>query len=127
MLANNTLNEDTFLKYAMRIYDNPNCKNVAEFEEDLNRVKYVKRLLNKYKEKGILRSRLLLNHTIVLINVFTVQGAARILFYKLEKDLHPSLKSLLIFLESSPDYIPEIDINKIPSDVKLLKLLGEEE
>ena len=125
MLANNTLNEDTFLKYAMRIYDNPNCKNVAEFEEDLNRVKYVKRLLNK--EKGILRSRLLLNHTIVLTNVFTVQGAARILFYKLEKDLHPSLKSLLIFLESSPDYIPEIDINKIPSDVKLLKLLGEEE
>ena len=74
MLANNTLNEDTFLKYAMRIYDNPNCKNVSEFEEDLNRVKYIKRLLNKYKEKGILRSRLLLNHThgvIIFRNIIT--------------------------------------------------------
>ena len=127
MLISNPLTEKTFLNFAMKIYDNPNCTSADEFEEDLNRVKYVKRLLNKYKEKCILRSRLLLNHTIVLTNVFTVQGAARILFYKLEKDLHPSLKSLLIFLESSPDYIPEIDINKIPSDVKLLKLLGEEE
>jgi len=126
MLANNHLTEDTFLKYAMRMYDNPTCKNVQEFEEDLNRVKYVKRLLNKYKEKGILRGRLLLNHTITLTNVFTPTGAARILFYKLENSLHPSLKSVFIFLESTPEMLPEVNLNQIPHDVKLLKLLGEE-
>mgnify|MGYP003144075539 CR=1 FL=1 len=127
MLANNLLTEDTFLKYAMRIYDNPTCKNVQEFEEDLNRVKYVKRLLNKYNEKGILRSRLLLNHTITLTNVFTSNGAARILFYKLERNLHPGLKSVLLFLNSIPDTLPEVNLKEIPHDVKLLKLLGEDE
>ena len=65
MLIDKRLSEDTFMSFAMKIYDNPNCKDVNEFEEDLNRVKYVKRLLNKYVEKDTLRTRLLINHIII--------------------------------------------------------------
>ncbi len=125
MLRDNRLREETFLKYAMRMYDNPHCKNVVEFEEDLNRIKYIKRLLNKYKEKNTLRGRLLLNHTIILNNVFGVVPTARILFYKLESSLHPALKTLLDYLLMLPESIPEAELDKIPFDPKLEKMLKE--
>ena len=113
------------MSFAMKIYDNPNCKDVNEFEEDLNRVKYVKRLLNKYVEKDTLRTRLLINHIIIMSNVFGVTGASRLLFYKLEPNLFPALKTILNHLSLLPKRIPETEIEKIPLDPKLIKVLGE--
>lgn len=93
-----TLNRDNFLLYAMGRYTNPQCEGMVEFNEDLNRIKYVKRLLKKYKRSGRIRPILLLNHLTILGNVFTPIGAARILFFKLEPDLHPPLKTALLYL-----------------------------
>lgn len=125
MLISNPLTEKTFLNFAMKIYDNPNCTSADEFEEDLNRVKYVKRLLNRYVEKNSLKTRLLLNHIIILSNVFGTTGTTRLLFFKLEENLFPSLKTTLTFLKFLPNTIPEINLKSVPVDPKLLKILGE--
>ena len=127
MLIDKRLSEDTFMSFAMKIYDNPNCKDVTEFEEDLNRIKYVKRLLNKYVEKDMLRTRLLINHVIIMSNVFGVTGTSRLLFHKLEPNLFPALKTILNHLSLLPKRIPEVEIEKIPLDPKLTKVLGEVE
>jgi hypothetical protein len=82
------LSEDNFLLYAIKVYDNPSCKGMNEFYEDLNRIKYIKRLFNKYETKKILKERLLLNHIMILNNVFGVEGCARILFFKIEPKYH---------------------------------------
>ena len=126
MLLNKRLNEKNFLSFAMKMYDNPNCKGLEEFEEDLSRVKYVKRLLNKYKEKKVLKKRLLLNHIIIMSNVFGVVATNRILFYKIEPDLHYILKSVLHYLNFVPNVsIPEADLSKVPTEPSLIKSLEE--
>jgi len=66
------INDDNFLMYAMKHYDNPQCKNIEEFHEDMNRIKYLKRLFRKYKTSGVLRERLILNHLIIFTNVFGI-------------------------------------------------------
>ena len=78
------LNEKNFLLYAMKYYDNPQCVEVEEFNDDLKKIKYIKRLFNQYALEGVLKERLLLNHIIVFYNVFSVEAATRILFYKLD-------------------------------------------
>ena len=126
MLLNKRLNEKNFLSFAMKMYDNPNCKGLEEFEEDLSRVKYVKRLLNKYKEKKVLKKRLLLNHIIIMSNVFGIVATNRILFYKIEPDLHYILKSVLHYLNFVPNItIPEADLSKVPTEPSLIKSLEE--
>ena len=126
MLLNKRLNEKNFLSFAMKMYDNPNCKGLEEFEEDLSRVKYVKRLLNKYKEKKVLKKRLLLNHIIIMSNVFGIVATNRILFYKIESDLHHILKSVLHYLNFVPIVpIPEVDLSKVPTEPSLIKSLEE--
>ena len=126
MLLNKRLNEKNFLSFAMKMYDNPNCKGLEEFEEDLSRVKYVKRLLNKYKEKKILKKRLLINHIIIMSNVFGIVATNRILFYKIEPDLHHILKSVLHYLNFVPIVsIPEADLSKVPTEPSLIKSLEE--
>jgi len=125
MLLNKPLNEQNFLSYAMKMYDNPHCSSVEEFDEDLNRVKYIKRLLNKYEEKQILRGRLLLNHIIILSNVFGLVPMNRILFYKIERELHSHLKSVLFYLNLLSENIPEAELERIPMNPKINKILGE--
>ena len=125
MLLNKRLDEKNFLSFAMKMYDNPTCKGVEEFEEDLSRVKYVKRLLNKYKEKKVLKKRLLLNHIIIMTNVFGTVATNRILFYKIESELHHILKSVLEYLNILPREIPEVELKKIPNDPSLVKSLEE--
>ena len=126
MLLNKRLNEKNFLSFAMKMYDNPNCKGLEEFEEDLSRVKYVKRLLNKYKEKKVLKKRLLINHIIIMSNVFGIVATNRILFYKIEPDLHHILKSVLHYLNFVPIVpIPEVDLSKVPTEPSLIKSLEE--
>ena len=103
------LNEKNFLLYAMKEYNNPQCVDVDEFNDDLKKIKYIKRLLNQYISEGILKERLLLNHIIVFFNVFTTKAATRILFYKMEEEFWPMLKTFLFYLK----YLPEDKIESI--------------
>ena len=102
------LNDDNFLMYAMREYNNMQCTDIEEFYDDLKKIKYIKRLFNVYKNNGQLKERLILNHFIIFYNVFTVQAGTRILFYKIEKDFWPMLKTFLIYLDRMPDKIESI-------------------
>ena len=103
------LNEKNFLLYAMQHYDNPQCVEVEEFNDDLKKIKYIKRLFNQYAIEGVLKERLLLNHIIVFYNVFSVEAATRILFYKLEENIWPMLKTFLFYLNFLPDKIESIN------------------
>jgi len=102
------LNDDNFLMYAMREYSNMQCTDIEEFYDDLKKIKYIKRLFNVYKNNGQLKERLILNHFIIFYNVFTVQAGTRILFYKIEKDFWPMLKTFLIYLDRMPDKVDSI-------------------
>lgn len=120
------LNKNNFLLFAMKSYSNPFCTGIAEFQEDVLRIKYIKRLLFKFKKTGILKTRLILNHVIILQNVFGVEASVRILFYKVPPELHDSLKSFFEYLNYiPPNGIPEIDITKIQSDPVVLNSLRE--
>lgn len=103
------LNEKNFLLYAMKHYENPQCVGTEEFEDDLRKLRYIKRLLNQYIVDGTLKERLILNHLIVFYNVFPVEVATRILFQKMEEELWPSLKTFLIYLH----YMPEDKIESV--------------
>ena len=83
--------------FAIKFYDNPQSVTREDFEDDLKRIKYIKRLLKRYQNNGELKVHLILNHLTVLFNVFN-EAAIPILFYNLERDLWPSIKSFLIFL-----------------------------
>ena len=102
------LNDDNFLMYAMKEYNDVQCTDIEEFYDDLKKIKYIKRLFNIYKNNGQLKERLILNHLIVFYNVFSVQAGTRILFYKIEKDFWPMLKTFLIFLDRMPEKIDSI-------------------
>ncbi|MDP7365848.1 MAG: hypothetical protein QGH83_01100 [Candidatus Pacebacteria bacterium] len=102
------LNDDNFLMFAMKEYNDIQCTDIEEFYDDLKKIKYIKRLFNIYINTGQLKERLILNHLIVFYNVFPVQAGTRILFYKIEKDFWPMLKTFLIFLDRMPDIIDSI-------------------
>ena len=97
------LNEKNFLLYAMKEYNNPQCTEVEEFNDDLKKIKYIKRLLNQYVSEGVLKERLLLNHIIVFYNVFPPVAATRILFFKIEEKFWPMLKPFLFYLQLMPE------------------------
>lgn len=98
------LNENNFLLYAMKAYDKPNAI-ISEFEEDLKRIKYIKRLIRRYRVTGELKERLILNHIIILSNVFGVEATVRMLFYKLDTADYAILKTFLLFLNYMPRHI----------------------
>jgi|LauGreDrversion4_2_1035121.scaffolds.fasta_scaffold275433_2 hypothetical protein len=114
------LNDDNYIIYAMKHYDNPQCTNIEEFHEDMNRIKYLKRLLRKYKSTGMLRERLILNHIIILYNIFGIEPATRLLFSRIEEELHPYLKTFIVFLNNLPDRIPDCDLVSIPMDTRII-------
>ncbi len=125
MEMNSLLTEENFLLYAAKHYDNPNCMDVNEFYDDLKRIKYIKRLLNKYKETGDLKERLILNHLITLYNVFGPTPTTRMLFQKLD-GYYDCLKPFLIILNFMPDKV--ININSkdiINSDIPLDEVIVE--
>tara|TARA_X000000368_G_scaffold404907_1_gene381475 strand:- start:332 stop:739 length:408 start_codon:yes stop_codon:yes gene_type:complete len=97
------LNEKNFLLFAMQHYDNPQCVDVEEFNDDLRKIKYIKRLFNQYSLGGDLKERLLLNHIIVFFNVFQTKAATRILFFKLDEKFWPMLKTFLFYLKFMPE------------------------
>ena len=97
------LNEKNFLLYAMKEYNNPQCTEIEEFNDDLKKIKYIKRLLNQYVSEGVLKERLLLNHIIFFYNVFPPAAATRILFFKIEERFWPILKPFLFYLKLMPE------------------------
>jgi hypothetical protein len=98
------LNESNYQLFAIKFYDNPQALTKDDFDDDLKRIKYIKRLLKRYKNTGELKVHLILNHLTVLFNVFN-EAAVPLLFYNLEKDLWPYLKSFLIFLNRLSVYL----------------------
>ena len=106
---NEILNDANFMLYAAKHYDNAQCADTIEFYDDLKRFKYLKRLFNRYVETGELKERLILNHLIVLYNVFGVVPATRMLFLKL-KDHYSVLKPFLVFLGYMPDKVVHIGL-----------------
>lgn len=115
------INDNTFLLLAMHHYDNPQCVNIAEFEEDLKRFGYLKKLLFRYKEYGDLKERLILNHIIVLYNLFGVI-TTEFLFFKIDEQYWDVLATFLVYLNRMPEKIPEIgvDLAKLKLDVNVL-------
>lgn len=107
----------------MKMYNNPLCTGIDEFKEDICRIKYIKRLFLKYKKNNDLKDRLILNHIIILQNVFGAEACTRILFYKLPKELHSYLKTFLDYLQYLPHSIPEVDLNAINTDHRIQKIL----
>lgn len=123
------LNDDNYLLYAAKVYNNINSSGTKEFLEDLERIIYLKRIFNKYHRTSEIQHRLVLNHLIVLYNVFERDGINRILFLRLEKYLH-FLKPFLIFLNSIPEIIYNINnkdiyISDIKMDEGIIKILRQ--
>ena len=116
------LTKDNIMMYAIQHYHNPSCEGMSEFNDDMKRFKYIKRLFRKYKETGILKERLLLNHIIVLNNLFGAEASSTLLFFKIEQGHWPELKSFLEFL----NIMTENDLIEITSNItikqKLMKL-----
>ena len=117
------MNESNYLLFAIKFYDNPQAVTKDDFESDLKRIRYVKRLLKKYKNTGELKVHLILNHLIILFNVFN-DATVPLLFYNLEEELWPSIKSFLIFLKRIPEY-PKTVIDNIDADNNCLEKLNE--
>lgn len=110
------LNENNFLTYAMHHYDNPQCTTIVEFEDDLKRFNYLHKLLIKYKRNGILRERLILNHILILYNLFG-SNATNMLFYKIDKPYWGILITFLVYLNRMPETLPNYKI--VTSDFEL--------
>ena len=116
------LNESNYLLFAIKFYNNPQAVTREDFDADLKRIRYVKRLLKRYKKDGDLKIHLILNHLIILFNVFE-DATIPLLFYNLDEDLWPSIKSFLVFLNRVPEY-PRTQINDIPEDSECLSQLN---
>jgi len=113
--------EDNFILVAAQHYNNPQCQSTEEFYNDLNRIKYIKRLLNRYLATGEISERLLLNHIIVFYNVFGVIPATKLLAVKLEYKYWSVIKTFLVFLK----YIDNTDLVGITMDKHTIKKLRE--
>ena len=105
------LNEDNYILFAIRYYDNPHSTTKEEFFEDLKRIKYIKKLIRKYLNSGVLKHHLILNHLIVLFNMFN-DAAIPLLFYKIESKCWSVLKTFLVYLNRLPTgYLEEVEID----------------
>ena len=99
----NELNEDNFLLFAIKNYENPQAVTKEDFEKDLNHFKYIKRLLKRYKKTGVLKTHLLINHFIVLYNIFG-EATTPMLFFKIEKEMWSQIKTFIVFSNSNLDF-----------------------
>lgn len=99
----NELTSDNFEFYAAKHYKNPSCLDIKDFKDDLARFKYINRLLRKYENTGVLSERLILNHIIILYNVFDIQGATRMLFYRVSVNHWGTIKTFLLYLNYLTD------------------------
>ena len=120
------LNNENFIIYAMKAYERPNCL-MSEFKEDMKKFNYLKRLFHKYRKSGELKEQLVLNHLIVIYNVFGPEPATRMLFYRMAKEDYSVLKTYLIFLNSMPVVVKGIHGQDIrSSDIEVDMIVAEE-
>tara|TARA_R110002049_G_scaffold271928_1_gene449189 strand:- start:1244 stop:1615 length:372 start_codon:yes stop_codon:yes gene_type:complete len=115
------LNKDNFVFFAIRNYDNPTSSTSDDFDEDMNRFKYVKRWLKKYHETGNMNTHLLLNHIIIIFNCWH-DAAVPMLYYKIDPKYWCSLTSFLVYLQRLPEY-PETDVHGIIPDLEIVRQL----
>ena len=121
------LNEENFMMYAMKSYASPHCV-MSEFEGDIKRTKYLKRLFRRYKVTKTLKERLILNHIILLNNVFGPEVTSRILFYRIDERDYDILKTFLLYLNIMPEMIYGINgknvrSSEIPVDMNIAEIL----
>ena len=116
------LTSENFLLFAIKYYENPQAVTKEDFEKDLNHFKYIKRLLKRYKNTGELKAHLLLNHFIILYNIFG-EGTTAMLFYKIEEEMWDIMKTFVVFLDKLPEY-PKCFIHDIEIDEYCLSELG---
>lgn len=119
----NELNEENFLLFAIKHYQNPQAVTKDDFDRDLNHFKYIKRLLKKYRNTGELKTHLLLNHFIVLYNIFG-DATTPMLFYKIEKDLWSVMKTFVLFLNRLPE-TPRCFIHDVQVDLNCMSQLNQ--
>ena len=121
------LTNENFLMYAIRNYDNPSCSGLKEFDDDLKRLRYIKRLIGRYKISGDIKERLVINHLVILYNVFGVDAATNMLFFKIQEKFWPQLKPFLILLNYMPKFIHHkgnrINESDIPLDQTIVDIL----
>lgn len=123
------LNDENFMMYAMKCYTSPNCI-MSEFEGDIKRTKYLKRLFRRYKVTKTLKERLILNHIILLNNVFGPEVTSRILFYRIDERDYDILKTFLLYLNILPEMIwgingKNIRTSEIPVDMNIAEILRQ--
>ena len=116
------LTSENFLLFAIKHYENPQAVTKEDFEKDLNHFKYIKRLLKRYKNTGELKAHLLLNHFIILYNIFG-EGTTAMLFYKIEEEMWTIMKTFVVFLDKLPEY-PKCFIHDVEIDEYCLSELG---
>ena len=117
------LNESNYIMFAIKHYENPQAVTQEDFYDDMKRFKWIKRLLNKYRNTGDMNVHLLLNHFIILYNIFG-EATTPLLFYKIDEELWGALKTFIIYLERLPEY-PKSPIHDVPIDKKCFKILEE--
>lgn len=121
------LDDDNILLFAIKHYDNPQCTNIEEFYKDLSSIIYLTRLFKKYETTGEIKELLVINHIILLYNVFSIEAATRILFWKIEKNHHSTLKTFLVYLnklKENHNYQEwDLQLNTIPLDQKIVNSL----
>lgn len=108
------LNEENFLLFAIKNYENPQAVTKEDFDRDLNHFKYIKRLFRRYKNTGVLKTHLLINHFLILYNIFG-EATTPMLFFKIDNDLWSYMKTFVVFLNKLPEY-PRGYIHDIPID-----------
>ena len=113
------ITSDNVIMFAIKHYDNPQCEGEKEFHDDMKRFKYIKRLLRKYKDIGILKERLLLNHIIILNNLFTPEACVTLLLFKIQREHWETLKSFLLYL----NIIRNDELKDVREDQKVLDIL----
>jgi hypothetical protein len=113
------ITNDNIMMFAIKHYDNPQCEGEKEFYDDMKRFKYIKRLLRKHKDTGILKERLLLNHIIILNNLFGAEACVTLLLFKIQREYWETLKSFLLFL----NMIREDELPKTKENLEVLKIL----
>ena len=115
------ITNDNVMMFAIKHYDNPQCEGEKEFYDDMKRFKYIKRLLRKHKDTGVIKERLLLNHIIVLNNLFGAEACVTLLLFKIQGEYWETLKSFLLFL----NMIRDDELKNIKEDNKVLEILGK--
>jgi hypothetical protein len=126
-MAFDDLTENNILLYAAKCYDKPQCV-ISEFDEDYKRIRYVKRILQKYRKTREIKERLLLNHLVILQNVFGIEASTRMLFFRIDSRDYAALKTFLIYTSAMPAVVPGIQgknlrSSDIPLDNKIVMKL----